>query len=63
MEKEIFIIEKTKTTFFNILSSLQAMVEVGGLSFKEGLRIYASVYMVRNIKYKFFDQSCRLTSF
>ena len=25
------------------------MVEVGGLSFKEGLKIYTSVYLVRNI--------------
>ena len=31
------------------------MVEVGGLSFKEGLRIYASVYMVRNKNYYCLD--------
>ena len=29
------------------LFSLQSMVEVGGLSFREGLKIYTSVYAVR----------------
>ena len=32
------------------------MVEIGGLSFKEGLKIYTSVYVVRNSKYDYLTR-------
>jgi len=37
-------------------SCSEAMVEIGGLSFKEGLKIYTSVYVVRKSRYYYLTR-------